>query len=1230
VPVRVQIRGEQTVPGFLESLQQQATDMMVHEQTGLQRIAKMGPDAQHACNFQTLLVVQPANNDFAADGTLGEWYGRSEVQGFTTYGLMVQCVLAAEGVHITASFDTMVVDQWLVEKILGQFSFVVQQLAAADAETKVIEIDMLTPEDKQQLWEWNEDVPLAVERCVHDLFAEQAAARPDAPAICAWDGELTYGELDELSTRLAGHLARLGVKAESIVPLCFEKSMWTVVAMLAVLKAGGAFLLLDPSLPHERLRLMCSKVSSTLSLASEATAPVVQELVRSVVVVTRELVLQTPQLPSWIATVQPTDTAYVIFTSGSTGEPKGCRIEHRSACSAMLGHGHHVEMCASTRTLQFGSYAFAGSLAEILLTLAHGGCICIPSEEERVTGLASAIARMDVNWTFLTSTVIDLLSPQSVPSLRTLCVGGEPIRASQIAQWEGQVHLRQTYGSSETAGFVSSQRLTSSSTTRDVGKASTGTYWVVDPNDHSKLAPVGAVGEVLIEGPVLGREYIAELDKTVATFIEAPKWRGFFGNTTSQLRLYKTGDLARYKTDGSIELLGRKDNQVKVRGQRVELGEIEHQVLLARAGAKEVAVELFKPQMNGDSLLACFIVINDGDRDDQADKHGRDALSRVHMQDAIRIVRDKLTELLPQYMVPTLFVPMAKLPTTSSRKIDRKRLREIGASFSAQQLAELRTSSQGAKRAPTTEAERTMQQLWARVLNIEADSIGLDDSFFRLGGDSIAAMKLVGEARKQRMQLTAADVFRQPRLAQMGLTRRALYNNTLDPIPPLSLLPPTTKDDILCSNDLSKGAFQPDDVDDILPTTHMQRFYINRGVESPREAFSYIFLDLGPDIDIQLLRDSCQRLLDRFPILRAQFILSQGKLWQIVLHGLRVPFTLFDVNGPLSKESHTICLQDIHKADPLGLPTSFMLVRNTSIGHRLTVRLSHAQYDGVCIPVIFGTLAALYQQHTLLPTPDFSIYLAQARDQRMESARYWRQLLKGSHITNATVHLRPKASEEVAFRNIKVERFICAPRLPKNITMASVLSSAWALVLSSITGEEDVIYGRLVAGRNSDIPGIAEMVGPCLNIVPVRARIQPTRTSVELIRSVHEQYISLGQADSAQLDEIIQDCTDWPAGSAFDSVIQHQNIDEHPKFRFAGDTAKLEWFENPFGVAQQLVFLSHPQADQVKLTVGGNTRIMTVETAHLVLDVLVATIAKLSADMEGSLSNCKFSFPARS
>ena len=228
-----------------------------------------------------------------------------------------------------------------------------------------------------------------------------------------------------------------------------------------------------------------------------------------------------------------------------------------------------------------------------------------------------------------------------------------------------------------------------------------------------------------------------------------------------------------------------------------------------------------------------------------------------------------------------------------------------------------------------------MQRLWAQVLGIAADSIGLDDSFFRLGGDSITAMKLVGEARRHGLRLTSAQVFRHPTLAHMSLAGVASLDSSPQSVAPFSLLPPTIKDGIFRQNVLLESSIQQQGVADILPTTHVQRVFINRGIKSPCEAFNYLFFDIGPKLDAQLLRDSCRRLLDHFPILRSQFISFREKLWQVVLLRPRLPFITFEINGSLSEATRRICLEDIDKTDLLGLPTSFMLVRNKSIGHHL-------------------------------------------------------------------------------------------------------------------------------------------------------------------------------------------------------------------------------------------------------------------------------------------------------
>jgi amino acid adenylation domain-containing protein len=1000
--------------------------------------------------------------------------------------------------------------------------------------------------------------------------------------------------------------------------------------MLAVLKAGGAFVPLDPDHPASRHEDIFRQTAATVVLTSPRYSTLWESSARNIVTVDDvSTKMLSGQILTRSKTTEPSNAAYVIFTSGSTGQPKGVVLEHRAVSTSCLGHGKALRFTSQTRALQFASYTFDACITEIVTTLVFGGCVCVPSEDDRRDGLASVIDSLRVNWALLTPSVARLLNPRVVPTLKVLVIGGEQVLSSDWETWASSVETVNAYGPAECCVCCTVYKGVQGFKSGAIGKSVASASWVVVSDNHNQLAPLGSIGELLVEGPLLARGYLNDAEKTSAAFISDPDWllEGGAGYPGRHGRLYKTGDLVRYDTDGNLVYVGRKDSQVKVRGQRVELGEVEHHLRACMPEAKRVAVEVILPTGEGaNATLAAFLQLGDGPQGTPS-TNGPDSTELLAQVLFPRDVEEKMLGRLPGHMVPTVYFGVAELPMTSSGKTDKKRLREIGASFSAQQLAELRTASEGAKRAPSTEAERTMQQLWAHVLGIASDSIGLDDSFFRLGGDSIAAMKLVGEAHRHGFRLSSAQVFRHPTLAHMSLAGVASLDSSPQSVAPFSLLPPTIKDGILRQSVLLESSIQQQDVADILPTTHLQRVFINQGIESPREAFNYFFFDIGPELDAQLLRDSCRRLLDRFPILRSQFISFREKLWQVVLLRPQLPFITFEINGSLSEATRSICLEDMDKTDPLGLPSSFMLVHNKSIGHRLIVRLSHAQYDGVCIPVIFRTLTALYMQESPPIAPSFPTYLAHARTQREASARYWRELLEGSHITSATARLRPKVGEEPALRNIKVERVIPAPQLPHDITMASLLSSAWALVLSSITGEEDVVYGHTVAGRNSDIPGIAEIVGPCLNVVPVRVCIQSAETPADLIRSVHEQFASLGEADLAQLDEIIHDCTDWPAGSKFDITVQHQNIDEHPELCFAGETTKLQWFDKPFGVARQLYFLSHPQADQLKLTVGGNTHILTVEAAHSILDVFAATVAELSRNIDGPLISCRFSFP---
>ncbi|KAE8822116.1 hypothetical protein HRS9122_10555 [Pyrenophora teres f. teres] len=610
VPLRVRVRGDQTVSDFLKFLQQQATDMITYEQTGLQHIAKMGPSARHACGFQTLLLVQPAEYTFGNDKVIGEWRSHSQFQGFSTYVLMLQFTLAAEGVQIMANFDARVMEQWVLKKMLGQFSFILQQLAEPNPERVLANIDTITTEDRRELWAWNKNVPRTIDRCIHDLFAEQVLAQPNAPAICAWDGEMSYSVLDGLSTKLAGYLVKIGVKPGDVVPLCFEKSMWTVVAMLAVLKAGGAFAPLDPDHPVSRHKEILRQTGARMVVVSAQHSARWASSSCHVVTLSEASIGQLTvedDLPGFSAT--PGNAAYVLFTSGSTGIPKGVVLEHRAVSTSCLGHGRAFGITDQSRVLQFTSYTFDFCMAEIITTLLYGGCICVPSDRDRRSDLAKAINAMGANWALLTPSVAQLLNPSDVPTLKILVIGGEQVTSTDWNRWPTSVQLINGYGPTECCIVCAGYTTTQAFTTGTIGRAIASVSWVVDPENHHKLAPLGSVGELLVEGPILARGYLNDAEKTAAAFIEDPAWLmdGCQGYAGRRGRLYKTGDLVQYNDDGNLVCLGRKDSQVKLRGQRIELGEIEHHLRECLPEATQMAVEVILPsEESKHATLAAF------------------------------------------------------------------------------------------------------------------------------------------------------------------------------------------------------------------------------------------------------------------------------------------------------------------------------------------------------------------------------------------------------------------------------------------------------------------------------------------------------------------------------------------------------------------------------------------------------------------------------------------------
>jgi amino acid adenylation domain-containing protein/non-ribosomal peptide synthase protein (TIGR01720 family) len=858
VPVRVQLNAKDTILDVLQRIQDQANGMIPFEQTGLQYIRQYNRDCMHACSFRSHLTVQPAwpdDTDDDGEPTLTMCSaGPAIPHGFSSYALSVICQLAeTQEIRVSVDFDTEVISEFQIKHILAHFDHLLQYILARPDQS-VEAIPRVSSLDMMQLRQWNGAAPPAEAACVHDLIQQHVIETPNSLAIDAWDGTFTYAELNALSHRLASQLIADGVGPNVFVSLCFEKTRWTTVAMLGVMKAGGAFILLDPSQPVQRLKTLCQRAGCTLALASAEKQTIAAELVPSIRVVGRKH--SSSVGCSSVENIansraEPSCALYAVFTSGTTGVPKGVVVEHRSFCTAALASNASLQVNNRSRFLQVASYAFDASVLETLGPLVAGGCVCVPSEEQQQGALAETAARMRPTHAFLTPSLARLVIAQTksepVAFTQTLIAVGEPMTKSDVQQWAARPwKLMNAYGPAECSVFTTVQdTVHCDSDPRNIGTPRAARCWLVDPRDHQRLVPVGAVGEILIEGPTVGRGYLNDPERTATAFVQPPSWLADFNRVRgSSSRLYKTGDLAQYVSDGSLLCLGRKDTQVKLRGQRLELGEVESQLHQCFPGLVDAAVEMLKSSSR--SYLVAFLLTSACPQ--SAPDGGLLAQPSPEFQEKVAAARSRLQQVLPGFMVPEVFVPLREMPRSAGGKTDRRRLRELASQHSWDQLVSSCRPVRE-KRKPETPMEWDMQRIWAQVLNRSLDSIGADDSFYELGGDSITAMQIVSQSRSEGITISADQIVRYKTLSEIALHCHSREQP-------------------------EAGENRP------FPLSPMQQMFFETQRDNWDHYCRRFLLRLTEPIKFTSLQGAVRAVIRRHPMLRARFTRQLNGVWQ--------------------------------------------------------------------------------------------------------------------------------------------------------------------------------------------------------------------------------------------------------------------------------------------------------------------------------------------------------------
>lgn len=1245
VPIRVLIDWKESPLSLLRRVQSQAADMIPVEQYGLGRICRLGPDAELATQFQSLLVVQPPRSASSEDGMIGLQLGDDIEEGDAT-ALTIECAIdddhPAQGGGFVAnvSYDTRVLDPTQAQRVASLFEHVVRQLCiyGESDDTALASIDMTTREDRDTIWTTNVDVPREWNMHLGIMLADRIAEQSDATAVRAWDGELSYGELYSRARRLAYTLVvDHGAGPEIAFPICSAKSLWVPVAMLAVLMSGGTIVLMDPSQPQERLTQIVEQVGARVILTSSSTGAVVQQLGIRALVIDYELIYSLPASSaaindsSWVPELRPEDAAYIVFTSGSTGAPKGAAMTHANCCSALFHQNKALGITQQTRVIDLPSYAFDVCWEHFVQALYFGGCICIPSDAECLNDMTGAINRFEATFLQLTPSVARAVDPATVPSVEAVSLIGEALCMDDVTRWPREVKVLNVYGPCEctpTATVATYGEDFFDSVT--MGLSYGVNSWIVSTVQPDTLAPVGGEGELVLEGPLVGRGYLNAPEQNEKALINNPAWlsRGNGGSVPGrQGRLYRTGDLVKTDSRGRLVFMGRKDAQVKLRGQRVELGEVETHSRRILGPSFSVVAEVIDTNRGTSNMkaqsLALFICTAE---DVSASGAEPPQLSPALFKD----LSAQLAQSLPKYMVPSSFIRVEQFPLTASGKIHRKALRAIGAATKAEEM-----QNRSAAGELKSENERLLASSWAETLGITPDVIGRSDSFFDLGGDSLAAIHLVGVARKFQLHLTVLAIFRHPRLEDMA---RQLEDSTeaLGRTVPASSAPAVTAalDAVPTPAEVSKAlSIEVHSITDILPVTEFQEYAIRCTLAMPRTEWNYFALAFRSRADVAQLRRVCEQLFQKLDALRSVFAQHGDGYVQVFLNHLEAPVTVTQTSGSLDAACADVCQQDLAEAVSLGSPfVRCFIVQNTETGEaRLILGMSHACYDGISSVRLAQAIGGLYEDRPLPDIGKFAEYLGNALSRSEEALAHWSSVLEGSPPPLALNRDCPRAAQTPEVR-VRLSKEVTLRRIPSGITAATVFAAALGAAMATQAGCDDVVIGRAVSGRALPFStqDTESVIGPCLNLVPARIRFGRSSDATSVLTALQEQFTASIPHETTGLAEIVKHCTSWPLGTSYGCVFYYQGMQD-PRTSIAGNEVHLD--------ALQLDRPDPPEPLRLDVTPheGGEKYMvdLSVPTAacNLVdclglLDGMVDWLSRLGGDVPAVTSECGGLMPA--
>ncbi|KAJ5193174.1 nonribosomal peptide synthase [Penicillium cf. viridicatum] len=1066
VSLRIQLRREEQVDQALARLGKQFLAMIPNEQVGMHTLSQDEDKAMGAaCKTNHDMVVQPYWEPPSQSLWTNYHANSTRTGGFYSSALTLACWLGRDPreIRFEATFDEHVIPTETVSQLLDQLQHVLHQ-AVSYPHHKIYDLSVVTDRDMKLLERWNaRTAPPPPADSVGEILHLHVTQQPNELAVSAWDGDLTYRELDEQSSCLAKRLISQGAAPHGFIPILLGKTKWTPVAIWATIKISSAFTLLDPTLPIERLRVICTSLQSQILISSSLLHNQAATIDQQLLLVDAEQGCegsfgQPNELPNGVAGGQ--EILYVVFTSGSTGKPKGVVIDHRAFCASAFAQNSMLQVVNTSRFFQNASHAFDITMTEILSTLLAGGCVCIPSQKQLRDEFVDTANRLQITHLYLTPAAARTIDLSQLKSLRCLMLGGEAMRRTD-ASWLKQLTYRvlHSYGPAECSVTATGQ----DSQPNDLGSKSIGfplgcRCWVVNTHDPQRLAPIGVVGELIIEGPIVGQGYLRDPERTAKSFIPQPGWLRAFGPANKDTgAVYRTGDLVRWRNDGSLDFVGRQDLQVKIRGQRIEMEEVEKYVQHEWSSTGEPIVGLVGLGPKKTSSLVAFI--------------GPDQGAKLPGVDLI----------LPSTEAFKTQVHEVKQKLDATSKINRAPLCDAAEKLSMEELQLHREETQ-AKRSPVTSSEKILCKLWASILGTSDDSVGLDDNFFRLGGDSLSAVDLFGSCREHGLDITVSEIFSHPTLAKQAEHLRESSKVTSSAVPPpYSLL----QDKYAVIRIAVEQCHIPQNqIEDIYPCTPLQEGLLALTARDPEAYIGQWIYRLPDGVDLERLHVAWDRVAQAHPILLCRISMP----WRVC--SAINEDDLQNIRGQMTSRQF--------QPDLVACPAQ----KNDS--PRLVITMHHASYDQISISHLLRDVHAVYQGQASLVSRPFSPLIRYIQVKSDSYVEFWKEALAGY---GGTLFPDLSAPDHRPVPSMVIERQwelgpVAAGR--SNATFTTKMYLAWAIVQSRYQRSEDVVFGVTISGRSASLPGVQDMTGPTIATIPLRLQMSHYQSLSDLLQMTQD------------------------------------------------------------------------------------------------------------------------------